>query len=81
MTAAAALFGALIGSFLNVVTYRLPRRESLAFPPSRCPDCEHPIRPWHNVPVVNGQEQRPGAQYRAEDLVASANSLALQLAA
>lgn len=52
MTAAAALFGALIGSFLNVVTYRLPRRESLAFPPSRCPDCQHPIRPWHNVPVV-----------------------------
>ncbi|TDD16277.1 heparinase [Kribbella turkmenica] len=35
---------------------------------------------WHNVPVVNGQEQRPGARYRAEDLVASENSLALQLA-
>ncbi|HEU4656736.1 MAG TPA: prepilin peptidase [Capillimicrobium sp.] len=52
MTATAALFGALIGSFLNVVTYRLPRRESLAFPASRCPHCEHPIRPWHNLPVV-----------------------------
>ncbi|HEY8584908.1 MAG TPA: prepilin peptidase [Capillimicrobium sp.] len=52
MTAVAALFGALIGSFLNVVAFRLPRRESLAFPASRCTACQHPIRPWHNVPVV-----------------------------
>jgi leader peptidase (prepilin peptidase)/N-methyltransferase len=52
MTATAALFGALIGSFLNVVSYRLPRRESLVAPASRCPHCDHPIRPWHNLPVV-----------------------------
>ncbi|MDT5202649.1 MAG: leader peptidase (prepilin peptidase) / N-methyltransferase [Mycobacterium sp.] len=47
-----ALVGLAIGSFLNVVVYRLPRGESLATPPSRCPTCETPIRPWHNVPVL-----------------------------
>jgi leader peptidase (prepilin peptidase)/N-methyltransferase len=52
MTITAAIFGAMIGSFLNVVSYRLPRRESLVLPASRCPGCEHPIRPWHNLPVV-----------------------------
>jgi leader peptidase (prepilin peptidase)/N-methyltransferase len=45
--------GLLIGSFLNVVVWRLPRRESLAHPASHCPSCEHPIRPYDNVPVVS----------------------------
>jgi len=49
----AALFGAVIGSFLNVVAYRLPRRESLASPGSHCPRCEHPVRPYDNVPVIS----------------------------
>ena len=49
--AIAALFGAVIGSFLNVVAYRLPRRESLVTPASRCPSCEAPIKPYDNVPV------------------------------
>src|SRR5579864_6862881 len=49
--AIAALFGAVIGSFLNVVAYRLPRRESLVTPASRCPNCEAPIKPYDNVPV------------------------------
>jgi len=52
VTIAAAMLGAMIGSFLNVVSYRLPRRESLVAPASRCPHCEHPVRPWHNLPVV-----------------------------
>jgi leader peptidase (prepilin peptidase)/N-methyltransferase len=52
MTAAVTLLGALIGSFLNVVSYRLPRGESLVRPSSRCPGCAHPVRPWHNIPVV-----------------------------
>jgi prepilin signal peptidase PulO-like enzyme (type II secretory pathway) len=44
-------FGMCIGSFLNVVIYRLPRGKSLSNPPSHCPKCNHPIR-WHdNVPV------------------------------
>jgi len=53
LLAGAAVFGAAIGSFLNVVVWRLPRGESLVRPRSRCPRCETPIRPWHNVPVVS----------------------------
>src|SRR5215211_4073326 len=49
----AGVFGLLLGSFLNVVAYRLPRGESLAFPGSHCPSCETPIRPWDNVPVLS----------------------------
>jgi len=50
--AVAAIFGAVVGSFLNVVAYRLPRRESLVTPGSRCPTCETPIRPYDNIPVI-----------------------------
>jgi leader peptidase (prepilin peptidase)/N-methyltransferase len=49
----AAALGAVIGSFLNVVVYRLPRAESLVTPGSRCPSCEHAIAPYDNVPVVS----------------------------
>lgn len=52
MTAAVAVLGAMIGSFLNVVAFRLPRGESVVAPASRCPACGHAIRPWHNLPVV-----------------------------
>lgn len=45
-------FGAVIGSFLNVVIYRLPEGLSLISPGSRCPSCETSIRWYHNVPVV-----------------------------
>lgn len=48
----AALFGLAIGSFLNVVIWRLPRGESLSHPGSRCPKCDTPIKPYDNVPVV-----------------------------
>jgi leader peptidase (prepilin peptidase)/N-methyltransferase len=51
--ALAALFGAIIGSFLNVVIHRLPRGESLVSPPSRCPGCEAEIKPYDNVPVLS----------------------------
>ncbi len=50
--ALAALFGAILGSFLNVVAYRLPRGESLSTPGSHCPSCETPIKPYDNVPVL-----------------------------
>lgn len=43
--------GACIGSFMNVVIYRLPAELSLLHPPSRCPVCETPIRPTDNVPI------------------------------
>ncbi len=46
------LLGLLVGSFLNVVSYRVPRGQSVVSPGSRCPSCGTPIRPWHNVPVV-----------------------------
>ena len=49
---AVVVFGLLIGSFLNVCIYRLPRRESIVSPPSRCPACGARIRPWDNVPVL-----------------------------
>jgi leader peptidase (prepilin peptidase)/N-methyltransferase len=49
---AVALIGLVIGSFLNVVIYRVPVRESLIAPASHCPECDSPIRPWHNVPVA-----------------------------
>jgi leader peptidase (prepilin peptidase)/N-methyltransferase len=51
--ALAAVFGAILGSFLNVVAYRLPRGESLAHPPSRCPSCGAPVKPYDNVPVLS----------------------------
>ena len=47
------LFGLLVGSFLNVVIYRLPRGESLAKPASRCPGCGTPVKPYDNVPVIS----------------------------
>ena len=48
----AGVFGLVIGSFLNVVAYRLPRRQSLVYPPSRCPECGTDIKPYDNVPVL-----------------------------
>jgi leader peptidase (prepilin peptidase)/N-methyltransferase len=47
-----ALLGLLIGSFLNVVIWRVPRKLSVVRPPSHCPQCETPIRPIDNIPVV-----------------------------
>ena len=49
----AGLFGAVIGSFLNVVAHRVPLGESLVSPGSRCPECGAPVRPYDNVPVVS----------------------------
>jgi leader peptidase (prepilin peptidase)/N-methyltransferase len=50
--AVAGAFGATIGSFLNVVAYRLPRRESLVRPGSRCPGCGGAVKAYDNVPVL-----------------------------
>ena len=44
--------GACIGSFLNVVAYRMPRGISIVWKPSHCPQCGHPIRARDNVPVL-----------------------------
>jgi leader peptidase (prepilin peptidase)/N-methyltransferase len=48
----AGLFGLAIGSFLNVVIYRVPAGESVVHPPSKCPHCGVQIRSRHNVPVI-----------------------------
>ncbi len=53
VVALASILGLLVGSFLNVVVWRLPRRESLSHPGSHCPRCGHPIRWQHNIPVVS----------------------------
>ena len=50
---AAAAFGAVIGSFLNVVIHRLPREESIVFPNSRCPGCGAAIGPFDNIPIIS----------------------------
>jgi leader peptidase (prepilin peptidase)/N-methyltransferase len=49
----AAVSGLIIGSFLNVVVWRVPRGESIVSPPSACPSCGHRIRGRDNVPVVS----------------------------
>ncbi len=51
--AVAAVVGSMLGSFFNVVIYRVPRGESIVFPASRCPQCGHRIRPWENLPVLS----------------------------
>ena len=50
---AAALIGAVLGSFLNVVIARLPAGQSLVTPRSSCPSCGTPVRPYDNVPVIS----------------------------
>ncbi len=49
----AGVIGALIGSFLNVVIWRLPRGESVVTPPSACPGCGARIAPYDNIPVLS----------------------------
>jgi leader peptidase (prepilin peptidase) / N-methyltransferase len=52
-TAFAGISGAVIGSFLNVVVYRLPLGESLVKPRSHCPSCDTPVSPRDNVPLLS----------------------------
>ena len=47
------VFGAVIGSFLNVCIYRIPRNRSIVKPGSFCPGCEKPVRFYDNIPVVS----------------------------
>lgn len=49
----AAVLGLIVGSYLNVVIYRVPRGISTVLPRSRCPGCGNPIRPADNVPVLS----------------------------
>jgi len=47
------LFGLAVGSFLNVVIWRVPRQKSIVSPSSRCPSCDTPLKPWDNIPVIS----------------------------
>jgi leader peptidase (prepilin peptidase)/N-methyltransferase len=47
------ILGAVVGSFLNVCIYRLPREESIVFPSSRCPHCHHAIAWRDNIPFFS----------------------------
>lgn len=47
------VFGLLLGSFANVCIWRLPRGESISWPPSHCVHCQQPLKPWHLVPVFS----------------------------
>ncbi|HWC85695.1 MAG TPA: prepilin peptidase [Solirubrobacteraceae bacterium] len=52
LAAVGGLGGLIIGSFLNVVAYRLPRHESLVAPGSHCPSCGTPVKAYDNVPII-----------------------------
>lgn len=47
----AFVYGAVVGSFLNVLIWRLPRDESIVRPPSHCTACGYVLRPWDNIPL------------------------------
>ncbi len=47
------LFGAVVGSFLNVVIYRIPKDESIVFPSSHCQSCNTPLKWYHNIPIFS----------------------------
>lgn len=47
------VFGSMIGSFLNVCIYRIPRGKSIIIPSSYCPSCNTPVKIWDNVPILS----------------------------
>ena len=53
LVAVCGLLGLMIGSFLNVVIWRVPRGESIVAPPSHCPGCDTEIKPYDNIPVIS----------------------------
>jgi len=53
LTVISILFGALVGSFLNVCIFRLPKEESIIWPGSHCPHCKKPIKFYDNIPLIS----------------------------
>ncbi|MEX2672529.1 MAG: prepilin peptidase [Phycisphaeraceae bacterium] len=62
------LAGGCVGSFLNVVVYRLPRGESIVSPPSACPRCGHKLAAYDNVPVLGWLWLRGKCRYCAQPI-------------
>lgn len=63
-----SLLGLAVGSFLNVVIHRVPLRQSVVSPRSRCPRCETPIQGRDNVPVVSWVVLRGRCRHCAEPI-------------
>jgi len=86
MTVFSFLFGMILGSFLNVCIYRIPRKRSIVNPPSSCPQCSEGIRFYDNIPVIsyimlmgkcrNCRQSIP-VQYPLVELIAGLLSLSL----
>jgi len=53
LTLISIIFGAILGSFLNVCIYRLPKEESIVWPGSHCPHCKNPIKFYDNFPLIS----------------------------
>jgi len=47
------IFGIVFGSFLNVLIYRIPNNENIAYPASKCQSCQTPLKWWHNIPIFS----------------------------
>jgi leader peptidase (prepilin peptidase)/N-methyltransferase len=67
-TTLATILGLLIGSFLNVVIYRVPRGENIAFPGSHCPSCGHKLSWYHNIPLFSWLFLRGKCAFCAEKI-------------
>lgn len=67
---ATVLLGLVIGSFLNVVIYRVPRHESVVTPPSACPACQHQLAAKDNIPVLSWLLLRGKCRYCAAPISA-----------
>jgi leader peptidase (prepilin peptidase) / N-methyltransferase len=84
----AFIFGSLVGSFLNVCICRMPKNESVVFPPSHCTKCDYQIRWFDNIPIISylflrGKCRRCGEpislQYPLVELINGVLTLALFL--
>ncbi|RLA62916.1 MAG: prepilin peptidase [Epsilonproteobacteria bacterium] len=82
------ILGTMVGSFLNVVIYRIPKNESIAFPASKCQSCQTPLKWYHNIPIfswlfLRGQcgfcKEKIAAQYPLIELLTGLIFLALYL--
>ena len=85
---AVGILGLLVGSFLNVVIWRVPRGESVVTPASHCPSCDAAVRPRDNIPVLSWAllkgrcrscSARIGIRYPAVELVTAAVFVLLAL--
>lgn len=62
------ILGLIIGSFLNVCIYRIPKKESIIFPPSHCTSCDESLRPWDLIPILSYVFNRGRCRYCGEKI-------------